>query len=229
MAPATLPPPTRRQRHGRDLPDPNGVDPLPPALRAKLGPIPADRIVLAPAPGTATWRDADRHRRRTGRFAEVIDGTLIEKAVSDLSWWFDGEIYGLLREYVRPRKLGYVHPGTAYFQFPDGLRGPDASYTPRERRPGGLQARGYSRVPPALVAEVWSSGNTRQEIETKRAIYFAGGVDVMWEVFPERRAVTVWEAGGAAVTLLEGATLAGAPVLPGSTVSLADLFADPLA
>ena len=203
-------------------------DPLPPSLRAKLGAIPPDRVVLDPPPGTAGWRDADRHRARTGRLAEVIDGTLIEKAVSDESDWFNGEVFYHISRFVRPRRLGLVHPGTAFFHFPDGLRGPDAAFTPRSRRTR-LQRRGYSAVPPALVAEVWSPGNTRTEMATKRRIYFGGGVDVVWEVFPEREAVTVYERSGAAATLIGDAVLTGGVVLPGFALPLPDLFADPLA
>ena len=227
--PRSAPPPARGPLPpARDAP-PRGADPLPTKLRAKLGAIPPGRVVLDPPPGTATWRDADRHRDRTGRLAELIDGTLIEKAVSDLSIWFDGEIFGLLRDWVKPRKLGYVHPASGFFHFPDGLRAPDAAFTPRARRPEGLQARGYSNVPPALVAEVWSPGNTRTELDAKRALYFAAGVEVVWEVFPLRRAVTVWERFGAAVTLLEPAVLTGGAALPGFAVPLRELFADPLA
>ena len=233
MATATLAPPTRPAAPAGAAPADAApdADPLPPELRAKLGAIPPGRIVVDPPPGTATPNDADRHRRRTGRLAELIDGTLIEKAVSDLSWWFDGEAYGLLRDFVKPRRLGYVHPGTAYFDLPDGLRAPDASYTPRARRPNGLQTHGYSNVPPALVVEVLSPGNTRQEMTTKRRIYFAAGVELVWELDPLARTVAVWRADtpDPADTLAEGDTLTGEPVLPGFAVDLAELFADPLA
>ena len=234
MVPATLAPaaPAPAGTPSTSPGSPRLPGPLPAGLRArleeKLGAIPPARVVLDPPPGAATWRDADRHRARTGRLAEVIDGTLIEKPVSDLSNWFDGEMFGVLREYVRPRKLGYVHPGSTFFHFPDGLRAPDAAYTPRARRPGGLQRHGYSAVPPALVAEVWSPTNTRREFATKRRIYFAAGVEVVWEVYPDRRAISVWDRSGGAVTLLEGATLTGGAVLPGFTLPLAELFADPL-
>ena len=222
MSSATLAPPAA---------DRIAADPLPPGLRAKLGAIPAERIVLHPPPGSATWEDVDRHRARTGRLAELIDGTLIEKAVSDLSIWFDGEIFGVLRDWVKPRKLGYVHTASGFFHFPDGLRAPDAAYTPRDRRPDGLQARGYSDVPPALVAEVLSPGNTRREMNTKRHIYFAAGVDLVWEVDPLARTVAVWTADtpDPAETLAEGDILTGGSVLPGFELALTDLFADPLA
>ena len=232
MSPATADPPTRSPTLA---PPPaafgSGRDPLPPALRAKLGDIPAGRVVLDPPPGTATAADHERFNARRDALYELIDGTLIEKAVSDLSGWFDGEMFRLLANFVRPRKLGYVHPASTFFALPDGLRAPDAAHTPRDRRPDGLQARGWSDVPPALVVEVLSPGNTRAEMDAKRHVYFTAGVELVWEVDPLAGEVAVWRADtpDPAETLTGGDALTGDPVLPGFTVTLTDLFADPLA
>ncbi|MFH5804484.1 Uma2 family endonuclease [Alienimonas sp. DA493] len=195
-------------------------------LVAKFGPIPASRIVSDPAPGTATPADHERLNAAGRGIFELIDGTLIEKPVSDLSSWFDGEIFRLLANHVTERKLGWVHPGTAFFNLPDGLRAPDASFTPRDRRESGLQARGYSNVPPALVAEVVSPGNTRREMELKRSVYFAAGVETVWEVDPLARTVTVWTGPDADTVLREGDMLTGAPTLPEFSLPLRDLFAE---
>ena len=196
-------------------------------LHELFGPIPAWRVVRDPAPGTATEAD---HAELCGRgpgVYELIAGTLLEKPVSDFSSWFDGEMFGLLRDHVKPRGLGWVHPASAYFRLPDGLRAPDASFTPYARRPGGLRRRGHSDVPPALVVEVLSPSNAAEEMRLKREIYFRAGVERVWEIDPEAGAAAVWAGPDDAdrTDLGAGDVLAGDPVLPGFRLVLDDLFA----
>ena len=257
MAPATLAPPPPRTRPaaarrgpagaaaGRPVAERPGVRPAParearrPAadppgltladLAEKFGPMPAHRLVTDPRPGTATDEDWEAANRRGDGLYELIDGTLIRKAVSDLSSWLGGELFRLLANFVTEHRLGYVHPADGYFRLPDGLRAPDASFTPFADRPGGLQARGYSDVPPALVVEALSPGNTRREMDLKRTIYFAAGVRLVWEADPLHETVAVWAAPDDRRDLSAdaGDALTGAPVLPGFGVPLVDLFTPP--
>ena len=221
-----------------DVPRPRPVRPAPrryapgltPAdLLDRFGPLPAGRVVHDPRPGTATVADWRRANRRGDGVYELIDGTLIRKAVSDLSSWLGGEIFAVIRNFVRAHGFGYTHPADGFFELPDGLRAPDASFTRFADRPDGLREQGYSDVPPALVAEALSPGNTRREMDRKRAIRFAAGVRLVWEVDPLARTVAVRTAPDASTVLTEeaGDTLTGGSVLPGFSVSLADLFARP--
>jgi hypothetical protein len=50
-------------------------------LRERLGGIPLDRIRFRPAPGTATEKDVIEAEARDNRLYELVDGTLVEKAV----------------------------------------------------------------------------------------------------------------------------------------------------
>ena len=50
-------------------------------LRKRLGGIPLDRIWFHPAPGTATEKDVIEAEGRENRLCELVDGTLVEKAV----------------------------------------------------------------------------------------------------------------------------------------------------
>ena len=202
-----------------------------PALLERLGDVPADRVRLDPFPGTGTWEDVDRVRRETGKLCELIDGTLVEKAMSDWTGYLGLEIGALLWTFVKPRRLGVCHGSDGFFHFGDDLRAPDTSFTPKERRRGGLLRRGYSDVPPALVVEVLSPRNTRREMELKRDTYFAHDVLRVWEVDEDAAGplVRVYDGPDSCVTLRSGDTLTGDPVLPGFAVAVADLFADPLA
>ena len=226
MATATLDPPsTRASRRKAAAPGLTLVD-----LAERFGPIPGGRVVHDPRPGTATREDWERVNRRGDGLYELIDGTLIRKAMSDLSSWLGGELFGLIWQFVKQNGLGYVHPADGFFELPDGLRAPDASFTRLADRPGGLQEHGYSDVPPALVVEALSPGNTRREMELKRRIYFSAGVELVWEADPLAETVVVWTGPDASRKLAAGAgdTLSGAPVLPGFEIALADLFAPPV-
>ncbi len=50
-------------------------------LHKRLGGIPLDRIRFRPAPGTATEKDVIDAEARENRLCELVDGTLVEKAV----------------------------------------------------------------------------------------------------------------------------------------------------
>jgi hypothetical protein len=66
-------------------------------LIKRLGDIPADRVRLRPWPGTATEQDVLTIRQRERRLYELVDGTLVEKAMgfreSYLAWWL-GHLQG---------------------------------------------------------------------------------------------------------------------------------------
>ncbi|MFH5805495.1 Uma2 family endonuclease [Alienimonas sp. DA493] len=198
-----------------------------PALLERLGSVPAERVRFDPFPGTGTWEDVDRVRRETGKLCELIDGTLVEKAVSDWTGYLGLRLGSLLMTFVLERKLGVCHGSDGFFHFGGDLRAPDISYTPKERRRGGLLRHGYSDMPPTLVVEVLSPGNTQREMALKRRTYFAHDVVRVWEVGDG--VVTVWEGLDASVELRGGQTLTGEPVLPGFAIAVDDLFEDPLA
>jgi hypothetical protein len=50
-------------------------------LRRRLGGIPLERIWFHPAPGTATEKDVVEAEERQNRLCELVDGTLVEKAI----------------------------------------------------------------------------------------------------------------------------------------------------
>ena len=215
-APSPAPPPARSRPHrpGLTLAD----------LHERFGPIPAGRVLTDPRPGSATEADWEAANRRGPGLYELIDGTLIEKAVSDLSSSTGLTIGALLWNFVTPRNLGHLHGADGFFRFPDGLRGPAASFTPASDRPDGLLAQGYSDVPPALVVEVLSPGNTREEMRRKRAVYFAAGVVRVWEIDPETRTATAWRGPDDSAEFGEADALPGEPMLPGFRLKLADVF-----
>ena len=209
------------------------------ALAERLGGIPRSRIRRTPAPGTATVRDVERLNGLGGGPYELVDGTLVEKAVSEETGFLDSEMAGVLRDWVKPRGLGWTVGPSGFVRLFGGtlLRAPDASFIRRDQRPNGLASRGYSDGAPALCVEVVSPDNTRAEMERKRTEYFANGCELCWTVYPRTRTIEVHTpadspdgtgpADGAGVVLTDADTLTGDPVLPGFAASVADIFDAP--
>ena len=194
-------------------------------LAVKFGSLPARRIRTDVPPGSATEEDIDRLRREEGVLCELIDGVLVEKAVSDKTAFLASELGRLLGNFVVPRKLGWILGADGFARlFGTRLRAPDISFVRSEQRPHGLLQRGYADGAPALAVEVFSPSNTRREMDEKRAEYFACGSEAVWIVFPESQTVEVSAAVDSVRTLGRNDVLTGDPVLPGFRVKLADLF-----
>ena len=122
--------------------------PLVRAWAERLGGIPAARIVLDPAPGTATEADWERVRRN-GNLCELIDGVLVEKAVSWFSSSVGAEVLALLIEHLKAnpgpdgKRVGFVAGEQGFVRLPVGVpgriraRAPDVQFVRRDRFPDG--------------------------------------------------------------------------------------------
>jgi Uma2 family endonuclease len=144
-----------------------------------------------PAPGFATEEDVERIRCQEDRLYELIDGVLVEKAVSHETSGLGMEIGRLLGNFVVPRKIGWVLGADGFIRLLGRrLRAPDVAFIRYDQRRGGrLQRRGYSNVAPSLAVEVFSPGNTVRELEQKRAEFFKAGTEMFWIVYPEREEI----------------------------------------
>lgn len=209
---ATLPPPA-----------PTVADML-----ARLG-VPPERVRLRPLPGTATEQDLqDAIDEGRGLF-ELVDGTLVEKAVGYKSSFLTVALLAALRAFVRSQKLGRVSGPDGVLRLDAGLfRAPDVSFVSWKRFPdrGRMPKEAFPNLIPDLAVEVLSPSNTRAEMKRKREEYFRNGVRLVWIVDPETRTVEVYAPRRKTVVLTEADTLDGGKVLPGFTLSLAELFAE---
>ena len=197
-------------------------------LASRVGAVPLCRIRTDPAPGDATEADVERVRRTESVLCELLDGVLVEKAVSDMSAFLAMALGRLLGNFVAPRQLGWIMgPDGFVWLFGKKLRSPDVSFVRRDQRPSGrLLVRGYADIAPALAVEIFSPGNTAGEMKQKRRDFFAAGTELFWIVYPERRGIEIFTAPETpcAVLGLED-TLDGGAVLPGFTLRVAELFA----
>lgn len=196
-------------------------------LAARVGAIPLWRIRVDPLPGFATEEDVQRARREEGRLCELIDGVLVEKAVSEKTAFLAAEIITELNIFVRTRQLGWILGPDGFVRlFGKHLRAPDVSFIRRDQRPDGkLLDVGYADAAPALAIEVFSPGNTVQEMERKRREFFAAGSELFWIVDPERHEIAVYTDPDNCRVLRSGDTLDGGTVLPGFSLQVTNLFA----
>ncbi|MFO0807653.1 MAG: Uma2 family endonuclease [Gemmataceae bacterium] len=220
MSTATLPPPAAPQ------PTPPAFDTVADVLHS-LGDIPPERVLWNPYPGTATEDDAVRLVYGDAkRLVELIDGTLVEKAMSHYAARVGGIVFLTIENFLETNDLGYCYPADALLRIlPRQVRLPDVSFISWAKLPDReLPAESIAGLIPDLAVEVLSPGNTRREMERKRRDYFAGGVRLVWQIDPDAKTAEVYTAPDTFAAVPADGTLDGADVLPGFTLSLAKLF-----
>jgi Uma2 family endonuclease len=197
-------------------------------LLKRLGGVPLDRVRFRPALGTATVQDVIEIERREGILCELVEGTLLEKAMGYNESTVAAFLIGVLNAFVIPRNLGLVTGPDGLVELAANLvRIPDVAFTSWDRLPGRRRpASPVPRLAPNLAVEVLSVSNTPGEMAVKRQDYFTAGVEVVWEIDPRARTVVVYTSPTASTTLTTAGTLDGGTVLPGFTLPLQQLFAE---
>lgn len=192
-----------------------------------LGKVPLRRIVLHPAPGTATERDVLRLDDHHDRICELVNGTLIEKALGTYESLVAMQIGAVLVQFVGANKLGIVLGEAGMLRIlPGQVRIPDVSFISTERLPGGqLPDQPIAQLVPDLAVEVISPGNSKTEMTLKLTEYFRAGVRAVWYVYPKTRTVEIYASPTERRTLKAKDTLDAAPLLPGLSFPVADIFA----
>ena len=208
------------------------IEPIPTVadLLAQLGDIPPARVLMRPAPGTATEQDViailNRHDRHK-QLCELVDGSLVEKTMGYEESALAALLIGYLVNFLQQHDLGFVAGADGPLRLLPGLvRIPDVSFVSWARLP----SRHYPKAPipdqvPDLVVEVLSEGNTPKEMERKLGEYFQVGVRLVWFVDPDTCTVRVFAAADRSILLDTDQTLDGGDVLPGFALPLAQLFA----
>lgn len=190
-----------------------------------LGDIPADRVRLDPPPGTATKRDLLRIHERE-HLCELIDGTLVEKAMGAPESYIAVELAFALRVYLSQHDLGYLYGADGLIQMrPRRVRVPDVSFTSWLKRPDRtVPSNPISDLAPDLAVEVLSPSNTRREMERKLEDYFTKGVRLVWIIDPDTRTAEAYTGPDEMESIGEAGSLDGRDVLPGFSLPLAKLF-----
>ena len=196
-----------------------------------LGGIPLERIRMAPAPGTATEDDLLSNNEGDEPLCELIDGTLVEKAMGMLAAVCAITLARILGNYVAEHNLGFVVPSEGPYrmgQATNHSRLPDLSFIPWNRVPlTGFPSLTIETTVPILAVESLSPSNTHKEMKRKRKEYFAAGVELVWMLDPDKETVDVYTSETDFTTLTINDTLDGGTLLPGFSVPIATLFTLP--
>ncbi len=199
-------------------------------LAARFGPMPLHRICGDPAPGTGTEEDVLEWEARSSRLFELYDGVLVEKTMSSFESFLAATLVRLIGNFVVPQKLGIVLGADGMLRLVSGMiRIPDVSFIALNKLPGKFSVKEpIASLVPDLAVEVLSRGNTREEMEGKLDDYFSTGVREVWYVDPTKCRVRVYETRTNMRELTEADTLESRVALPGFSMSLKELFADPV-
>lgn len=151
---------------------------------------------------------------------ELIEGVPVEKMVTQLHAYIVVRLILRLGPFVEQHKLGWVGTETS-------IRIPNHD----ERRPDitVFLSQAIDDVPattmPDLAVEIKSPSNTYTDLRDKAAFYLAHGAKLVWLVYPEKRLVEIFAAGGGVDILTDNDTLTGGEVLPGFSLPVRDIFA----
>jgi Uma2 family endonuclease len=194
---------------------------------ADLGNVPLERIRQDPPPGQATIDDVNRLRESEGKLYELVDSTLVEKAMGWQESMLAGVLLQWLNNYLDENPIGVATGADGMTRlFADTVRGPDVAFVSWSRLPDGrLPEQPIPDLVPNFVIEVLSISNTRAEMSRKRREFFHAGVELIWMIDPRSRTVAVFESSEKLTMFDEFGVLSGGNVLPGWSVDLEKLFA----
>jgi len=196
-------------------------------ILVELGGISIDRIHRSPSPGSATLNDLLREIEK-GQLCELVDGTLVEKAMGWQESLIALALGSILRSFVNGNNLGLVTGPDGFVRILGSLvRGPDVAFVSWDRLPNRrMPETSVPECVPDLAVEILSLGNTLSEMSRKRREYFHAGVRLVWMVDPRERSVAVYTSITDYVILADTMKLSGGEVLPGLEIDLAQLFAE---
>lgn len=137
------------------------------------------------------------------------------------------EIAWRIAKFVHDQKLGRVYAAETGFTIarnPDVTRAPDVGFVCTERLPQSPR-RGFLDDAPDLAIEVVSPGDTKAHVTQKVDQWLASGATSVWVVDPINRSVEIYRSPNQILRHRDGDTIRDEPMLPGFTLTLADIFA----
>jgi Uma2 family endonuclease len=138
-----------------------------------------------------------------------------------------GEVYTLVKVFVRAHSLGYVLAAeTGFFiaHNPDTVRAPDMAFISARRFPMSGPSAKYSEIPPDLLAEVVSPSDNESDVVEKVQQWLAFGVRLVWAVYPRTRSVVAYRSMLDPPRLTSDEDLTCEDILPGCSCKVSDFF-----
>jgi Uma2 family endonuclease len=167
------------------------------------------------------------------RVFEYINGVEVEKQVGARETFLANRLSHLISGFARPRGLGDAYAGMEIELPVSGNRcKPDVCFVSADAWPLDrlVPDAAWWPIAPDLAVESVSPRERAVITQAKVHGYFAGGVRVVWLIFPGLRTVHRYLSPTDIKGFTAADTLTADPVLPGFALPLADLFppADPL-
>jgi Uma2 family endonuclease len=127
---------------------------------------------------------------------------------------------------VRQHNLGIVFGAETGFKLetnPDTVLGPDIAFIRVDRIPAGEFSEQFWAMPPDLVVEVLSPGDSRREVEEKIETYLNTGVNSVWIIRLKKREVQIYRTKRETEIFSEAAEIAD-ELLPGFRFPVSRIF-----
>jgi Uma2 family endonuclease len=158
----------------------------------------------------------------SGRDFELVGGRIVEVVSNNQSSGVGALLGGLVTVFVHQRKLGFTTGADGGYKIGSERYIPDVAFVSIARQ---LQRTRDAFFPlaPDLAIEVLYPANTPDEIRIKIANYLSVGT-IVWVVDPDLERIEVYAPGTAAKVYKVGETLDGGEVLPGFSVTVAEVF-----
>lgn len=221
MATLIAPPPKRRKL----APSRASVRTLADLLH-DLGDIPAERVLLTPPPGTATEKDVLEADAKFDRLCELVDGTLVEKAMGFRESREAGVLFSILDTHTEKTDEGIVNGESGTMRImPNLVRIPDVSFVAWDRLPNReLPKEPIPDLVPNLAVECLSESNTPKEMERKLGEYFKAGVEQVWFVDGEARTFEIFTGPTTSQVFSGKQTIKTGKLFPGLKLSVEAFF-----
>lgn len=155
---------------------------------------------------------------------ELVDGKIIIMGPSDIvSSEIGAELISLLRNWVKPRRLGRVFDSSGGFILPDSnLRAPDVSFVSAERLK--RSQRYFAEMVPDLTVEIKSQSDRLKPLREKIESFLTLGAKVGILIDPDKHTVTIYRPTGEPVVLIDGDLLTIPELFPGWEVPICELW-----
>ncbi len=210
------------------IPDPA---PVPAGIRTLadfmhwLGDVPADRILLRPAPGMGNASDVLRLERQENRLCELVCGVAVEKRLGYKEMSVAAVLLAALQAHVEAKQLGVVTGPEGIYRLSEHLvRIPSVAFCAEGTFRGDVSpGEAAPDTIPQFVAEV-TDGAQSTELQRRIDDYFASGVKLVWIIDLSSHTATVYSSPKKLKSVPTRGTLDGGRLLGGFKMPLAKLF-----
>jgi Uma2 family endonuclease len=152
---------------------------------------------------------------------------IIMTPVGVKSGWRENILSTEITIWARKDGRGIVCSPSTLYKLPNGaIRGPDASWTRKDRLAAfsDEELEKFGHFCPDFAAEIMSPSNTLTELREKMAEYIANGAQLGWLIDPYEARVYIYRPGQPVECLERPTTISGDPVLPGFTFTVSEIW-----